>query len=78
MEICCLFLKILMQKIQHYPEYEEHTFGYYLTEYAGQKWIPFPYMEMVQKIHSEHMKNPKGSALTEWTNLIDELLSKIK
>ncbi len=70
-----LKFKILTKKILHYPENQTHTFGYYLTEYAGQKWIPFPYMELVQKIHSEHEKNPSASPLTEWTHLLDELIS---
>lgn len=71
-------VKTLVQKIQNYPEHEKHTLGYYLSEYAGQKWIPFPYMDLIQKIHSEHQKNPEGSAITEWTQLIDQLLSKMK
>ena len=68
--------KILIKKIDRFPENQVHTFGYYLSEYAGQKWIPFPYMEMIQKIHSEHEKSPAVSALTEWTALIDQLLLK--
>lgn len=68
--------KMLIKKIQRFPEDQVHTFGYYLSEYAGQKWIPFPYMEMIQKIHSEHEKNPDMSALTEWTAMIDRLLLK--
>jgi hypothetical protein len=66
--------KILTKKILHYPENQSHTFGYYLTEYAGQKWVPFPYMELVQKIHTEHEKNPPSSPLTEWSHLIDEVM----
>ncbi|HSX11087.1 MAG TPA: hypothetical protein VLF94_05180 [Chlamydiales bacterium] len=68
--------KAMIKKIQHFPEHQVHTFGYYLSEYAGQKWIPFPYMEMIQKIHSDHEKNPAASALTEWTALIDQVLLK--
>jgi hypothetical protein len=66
--------KTLIKKIQHFPEHQTHTFGYYLSEYAGQKWIPFPYMELIKKIHSEYEKNPAGSALTEWTALIDQVI----
>jgi hypothetical protein len=68
--------KTLIKKIQHFPEHQPHTFGYYLSEYAGQKWIPFPYMELIQKIHTEHEKSPEASALAEWTSLIDQLLLK--
>ena len=69
-----LLFQILAKKILHYPEDEPHTFGYYLTEYAGQKWVPFPYMELVQKIHLEHEKNPSGSALLEWVRLLDDCI----
>lgn len=70
--------KVLVKKIQHYPENQQHTFGYYLTENADQKWVPFPYMELVTKIHAEHGKNTSSSALTEWTILLDEIVSLLK
>ena len=66
--------KTLIQDIETYPEAEEFKFGYYLTEYAGQKWLPFPYMELVQKIHQEHQALPETSALTRWTELIEAIL----
>lgn len=70
--------KSFIKEIDHYPESEEFTFGYYLLEYAGQKWLPFPYMELVQKIHDQHQKNPDSSALTRWTRLIDDLAKKLE
>lgn len=72
-----LKFKLLVKKIFHYPENQTHTFGYYLTEYAGQKWVPFPYMELVQKIHSEHEKNPESSALGDWALLSEEILKAL-
>ncbi len=71
--------KILVQKIQHYPKDQEHSLGYYLVEHAGKKWLPFPYMEMVQRLHSEYLKNPAESHLEEWALQLKEvsaLLSK--
>lgn len=73
-EAAALIFKIFVKKIMHYPENQGHTFGYYLTEYAGQKWIPFPYMDLVQKIHAEHERNPSFSALTEWTRLLADAI----
>jgi len=70
--------KVLVKKIQHFPENQQHTFGYYLSEYAGQKWVPFPYMELVAKIHKEHEKSPQISALTQWTTLIDEIIQLLR
>jgi hypothetical protein len=71
-------MRSLIDAIQHYPERQQHSLGYYLSEYAGQKWLPFPYMEMIQKIHAEHLKNPTESALAQWTHRIDRLLSLLK
>ncbi len=51
-------LKNLIDSIQHYPQKQQHSLGYYLAEYAGQKWLPFPFMELIQKIHTEHLQSP--------------------
>lgn len=70
--------KTLVDKIQHHSGDTSHTFGYYLAEYMDQKWLPFPYMELIAKIHSEHEKSPATSALTEWTQLIDKLVTLLQ
>lgn len=70
--------KILIQKIQSYPRNQEHTLGYYLVEHAGKKWLPFPYMEMIQRLHSEYLKNPAESHLEEWTFQLREISSLLK
>lgn len=67
-------LKAFMNSIQTYPEASPHTFGYYLSEAAVQTWIPFPFMELVQKIHKEHELDPKTSSLTRWISSIDEII----
>jgi len=67
--------RAMIQEIQHYPPNQEHTLGYYLTEYAGQDWLPFPYMDLIQKMHQQHEANPRLSPLTQWTDRIDRLTS---
>lgn len=64
-----------LKKIQNYPEEQEHTLGYYLTAYAGEKWLPFPYMELIQKIYEQHQQDPSTSSLALWLQELDELLS---
>ncbi len=66
-------LKGLIKSIDSYPPQQLHTLSYYLTEYAGQKWLPFPFMEMIQKLHAQHQKNPSSSSLEQWTVQIQEL-----
>jgi len=70
-------LKSFLKEIQTYPKEKEHTLGYYLTEYTGQKWLPFPYMELIQKIHREHANGPQASILTQWTAKIDHLIAAL-
>ncbi len=62
-----------LEDLQTYPPDEEHSFAYYLTEYTGQQWLPFPYMDLVHQIHLDYLNNPKASALERWTTQIDEL-----
>jgi hypothetical protein len=66
-----------MKKIQNYPEGQEHTLGYYLTEYTGQKWLPFPYMDLIQKIHEEYQSKDGESPLALWIQMLDELISSL-
>lgn len=64
-----------LQQLQEYPKNQEHTLGYYLTQYAGEQWLPFPYMELIGKIHREHEADPINSHLASWTTQIDQLAS---
>ena len=68
-------LQSLIESIQTYPPGQDHTLGYYLTEYVGQKWLPFPLMEMVLNLHVQHKKSPLNSTLAGWIQQIDSLLA---
>lgn len=67
-------LRAFIKEIETYPENEEHTFGYYLDEYAGLQWLPFPYMELILKLHRQHEADPGSSLLARWAALIGEML----
>jgi hypothetical protein len=67
-------LKPWIAKIQSYPETHEYSLGYYLSEYTSGKWLPFPFLEIVQKLHKEHRQNPSQSTLLYWTLQIDAVL----
>lgn len=68
-------LSVLIKEIETHPENEEHTFGYYLDEYAGLEWLPFPYMELILKLHRQHEADPSSSLLARWAALIGEILN---
>lgn len=70
-------LRAFIKEIQSYPKDQDHTLGYYLTEYAGQNWLPFPYIELLQKMHEEHIHKPLTSILTRWTRELEQLIATL-
>lgn len=72
-----MHLHELMQSIQEYPEGEEHSLGYYLLEYAGQNWMPFPYIEMIQGLWKDSQKNGEKSHLAEWCKDLSEIINSL-
>lgn len=69
-----LKLKFFLDEINHYPADQEHSFGYYLKEHAGEDWLPFPYMDILSKLHKEYVRKPNESHLSKWISMIDEIL----
>jgi hypothetical protein len=64
-----------IESINRYPEGQgEFTLGYYLSSYAGFKWIPFPFLGMIQKLYEEYRKDAKTSQLQAWTNTLATIL----
>lgn len=68
-------VKKLLEEISHYPPGEEHSFGYYLKEHVGEEWLPFPYMEILTKLHKEHLRRPHESSVTKWTDILETVLN---
>ena len=64
----------LIKEIHTFPPGEDHTLGYYLTEHAGQEWIPFPFMNMLHDLHEESLALKEKSQLFLWIHKIDEIL----
>ncbi|MDN3507153.1 MAG: hypothetical protein P0S96_07990 [Simkaniaceae bacterium] len=68
----------MMDTIKHYPAESEHRLGYYLLEHAGEDWLPFPFIEILKKLHDEHLEDPKLSTLTNWQALITNVIDGLK
>lgn len=75
--ILAVKMEALIHSILDYPEGREHTLGYYLSEYAGQKWMPFPYMEIIQGLWEEHQKEAEASRLSGWCRDLGEILNLV-
>jgi hypothetical protein len=65
---------LLIQSINIYPQDEDRTLGFYLSNYAGENWLPFPYMKIIQKLHEEHASDPAGSHLEIWSKTLVKLI----
>lgn len=72
------FLEKFIHHVQYYPKSAEHSLGYYLGEFAGSEWVPFPFMELLKKLHQDHLTSPHSSTLKIWTEALNDLLFKIK
>jgi hypothetical protein len=68
----------MMDTIKNYPPDSDHHFGYYLLQQAGKDWLPFPFIEMLETLHTEHKENPKENTLSTWINRIDGLLKNLR
>jgi hypothetical protein len=65
---------LLLESINNYPPRDEHSLGFYLTHYAGENWLPFPFMLIIRTLHEEHIKDPHLSHLEVWTQTLSHLI----
>ena len=70
-------LKTIMKQIFQYPKKSTHSFGYYLNEYAGEKWLPFPFMDILNTLHEDAVLNGTKSILFDWHKSLKLVLSTI-
>lgn len=67
-------MKILITEISHYPPNEDHKLGYYLTQYAGESWLPVPLIQIIKNLRKDYLTHKKSSILEKWVQLINRLL----
>ncbi|MDN3508581.1 MAG: hypothetical protein P0S93_00875, partial [Candidatus Neptunochlamydia sp.] len=67
-------LSLLMTDIDHYPQNEQHKLVYYLSNYAGENWLPIPFRDILKGLYSDHVVNQKNSTLSTWIQMIEDLL----
>jgi hypothetical protein len=70
-------LKTLIETFNSYPAHQEHSLGYYMTEFAGKEWLPFPFMEQLHLLYEDHLAHKKESQLSHWISSIDLILSNL-
>lgn len=61
-------------EVRKYPKDSDHSLGYYLTNYAGEHWLPFPFMKILRKLHEDHVTAPTHSFLSKWTKDLTKII----
>ncbi len=67
-------IKLFREKLQSYPTGLDHTLGRYLSQYAGDSWLPFPFMEILKALHEDAVIHQEKSTLHEWTSTLTEII----
>lgn len=65
----------IIKEIGRYPEGAPHSLGYYLKEHAGRDWLPFPFMEILKKLHKEVALDGDRSSLSQWTDSLSKIIT---
>ena len=64
-------ISALLAGIGSYPLGQEHSLGFYLSRFTGEKWLPFPFIELLGSLHT----NKK--LLQEWIRTADAIISHL-
>jgi len=64
----------LINAVEAFPVGEQHRLGFYLTHYAGEEWLPFPYLDILRTLNRDYLVRGLSSDLHLWLHLIDEIL----
>ena len=70
-------IKKIIDNIRLYPPKEEYTLGFYLIEFTGKDWLPFPFMHLLHNLHEEYGTLKEKSQLALWISEIDSIIKLI-
>lgn len=68
---------LLLDSLAQYPAGHPFTLGYYLKNYSGENWLPFPLMNIISQLHIEAATDSGISHLAIWIKSIDELTDNL-
>ncbi len=73
----CHNFNSLLNEINRYPPWEEHSLGFYLTRGAGETWLPLPFMEILLALHLGAKHSPLQNPLESWCHIINEIIDSL-
>lgn len=69
-------IKQFIATIDAFPEKGEHALGYYLKNYAGETWLPVPYLDILKKLHRDFLVHGEKSDLHRFISHLSNLTQK--
>ncbi len=70
-------IKKIIESIRSFPPKEEHSLGFYLMEFAGKEWLPFPFMDLLHTLHTEYQSQKEKSQLGFWITSLDSTIKSL-
>jgi hypothetical protein len=64
----------LIDLFYRYPTKDEHALGYYLRQYAGENWLPFPFMKILSDLHDDYVLKKEDSTLGQMIRLLTNII----
>lgn len=69
----------LIELFYQFPTSREHaSLGFYLTEYAGENWLPFPFIKILSDLHEEHTQQEGRSNLAKVIRLLTNIIESFR
>lgn len=63
-----------LQSLNLFPTDEDKSFGFYLKNLSGDKWLPFPYMKIITRLHEEYHQEGRDSHLEIWAETLKRII----
>lgn len=67
-------VKFFIEEVRNFPPGEEHSLGFYLTQFAGREWLPFPFMDLLYSLHEAYQTDKVKSQLNVWILHLDSII----
>ncbi len=67
-------IKNFITSFKTFPKKTDHPLGHYLQKYAGENWLPFPFIAILKNLHEDHALHGENSQLNTWFVQISDLI----
>lgn len=70
-------LEPFLKLANEYPFGDPHSLGFYLSQHAGDDWLPFPFLEILKKLHQGYILRKSHSELSHLLRLLDQAILQL-